>query len=174
MFKGCSALRSIALPNVVTKIDSYAFYGCKSLASISFGDNSLLTTISSYAFYECSSLTSVTMPSNLATIGSSAFAYCSSIETITLNDNIKTIGQYAFMQCDSLTGLILPRSLTSVGFAILSGSDLFIKTDTNTDPALIYCRSWSKPSGWDGSFHHLGADADNNNLYATVSWFYMG
>ncbi len=54
-FGECSSLTSITIPNSVTSIERYAFYGCSSLTSITIPNG--VTSIGHYAFYGCSSLT---------------------------------------------------------------------------------------------------------------------
>ena len=57
-----------------------------------------LTTIGSYAFYGCSALASVNFPSSLKSIGYSAFGGCTSLEIADLSlPNLETLGSYAFV-----------------------------------------------------------------------------
>ena len=61
---------AFAIPDSVTTIGDYAFYGCDSLTSVTFGENSQLTTIGAAAFAACTSLTSIVIPSSVTTISS--------------------------------------------------------------------------------------------------------
>ena len=63
-------------------INASAFKNQTQLISISLPDS--LTSIGDYAFYGCTGLTSVTIGSGVTSIGSSAFAGCSSLESITI------------------------------------------------------------------------------------------
>ena len=63
------------IPNNVTAIGNYAFYGCSGLASINIPNS--ITTIGDHAFYGCTALTSVSIPSSVTTIGYAAFSNCS-------------------------------------------------------------------------------------------------
>ena len=74
------------IPDSVTSIDSYAFYDCSSLASITIPEG--VTSIGSYAFYDCSSLTSITIPDSVTSIGPSAFYNCSSITNVYYKGNV--------------------------------------------------------------------------------------
>ena len=96
---GCGATE-YTIPNSVTTIGSYAFYGCTSLTSVTIPD--IVTTIGDAAFYGCESLTSVTIPDSVTTIGDYAFAYCDSLTSVTIPDSVTTIGSGAFAGCDSL------------------------------------------------------------------------
>ena len=82
MIAGCS---STVIPESVTSIGDYAFYGCSSLTSITIPES--VTSIGNLAFYYCSNLTSITIPESVTSIGSGAFFYCGSLrKVINLSD----------------------------------------------------------------------------------------
>ena len=56
-FEGCSALKSVTIPDSVTMIGNYAFYGCDALTSVTIGNS--VTTIGDWAFYGCDALKTV-------------------------------------------------------------------------------------------------------------------
>ena len=68
---GC---QSTIIPNSVTSIGSWAFYGCTSRTSVIIPNS--VTSIGDWAFQYCSSLTSVTIPNSVTSIGNSAFRNC--------------------------------------------------------------------------------------------------
>ena len=104
---------SFIIPDSVTFIGYYAFYGCSSLTSIAIPDG--VTSISESAFKYCSILTSITIPDGVTSIGNSAFYGCSSLTSITIPDRVTSIGEYAFRDCSSLTSITIPDSVTSIG-----------------------------------------------------------
>ena len=89
-----SNITSITIPNSVTTIGNYAFYGCSKLESVTIPDS--VTSIDYYAFANCSSLTSVTIPDSVTSIGDSAFAYCTGLTSTTIGKGVTSIGQSAF------------------------------------------------------------------------------
>ena len=73
---------NVIIPDGVTNIADYAFYGCSGLTSLVIPDG--VTSIGEYAFRNCSGLTSVTIPDSVTNIGDSAFRYCSGLAEMTL------------------------------------------------------------------------------------------
>ena len=80
-FYGCSGLTSVTIPDSVTSIGYEAFRGCSGLTSVTIGNS--VTTIGDYAFYDCSGLPSVTLPNSLVSIGYRAFEGCNSMNKVT-------------------------------------------------------------------------------------------
>jgi outer membrane murein-binding lipoprotein Lpp len=64
-----------------------------------------VTVIWDYAFYGCSTLTSVTIPAGLTSIGDHAFGTCHSLNGITIPSSVTSIGYGAFTNCALLTGI---------------------------------------------------------------------
>ena len=54
----------IEIPDTISKINSYAFYGCKSLTRVVIPDS--VTSIGDYAFYGCTGLTFITFEGTVA------------------------------------------------------------------------------------------------------------
>ena len=98
---GC---KNTIIPNSVTSIGNSAFYGCKSLTSITIPD--LVTSVGDYAFQGCSGLTSITIPDSVTSIGNSAFSGCKSLTSITIPNFVTSIGNYTFSNCSGLISVI--------------------------------------------------------------------
>ena len=112
---GC---KTTTIPNSVTSIGSYAFYGCYGLTSITIPNS--VTSIGECAFFECSGLTSITIPNGVTSIGSEAFNRCSGLTSITIPNSVTSIGGSAFYYCSGLTSITIPNSVTSIGSGVFS------------------------------------------------------
>ena len=69
------------IPNSVTSIGDYAFYGCTGLTSIEIPNS--VTSIGYGAFADCSGLTSIEIPNSVTSIGDYAFYGCIGLDTLT-------------------------------------------------------------------------------------------
>ncbi len=139
---------SIEIPNTITEIGQYQFYGFNNVKSITIGNS--VTSIGESAFKGCSSLTSITIPDSVTSIGEQAFSYCDklqnneyanglylgnsknpyvilikaknkSITSCGINENTRFIHAYAFSGCSNLTSIVIPNSVTSIGERAFSG-----------------------------------------------------
>lgn len=104
---------NISLPEGLTSIGDYAFFGCSRLTSISLPES--LTGIGYAAFSNCAKLTDINLPESCTSIDSLAFQYCSSLTNINLPEGLTSIDQRTFLHCSNLTAINLPESLTSIG-----------------------------------------------------------
>lgn len=122
-----SFLSTITVPEGVTKIDQYAFYGCGSLTTVNLP--STLTTINQNAFRNCNMLSMSSLPSSITTIQQFAFQGCTNITFTSLPSGVTDIGQYTFQNCSNLALTSLPSGLTGIGIsAFQSCSKLAIET----------------------------------------------
>ena len=112
-------MTSITIPNSVTSIGEYAFYGCTNLTSITIPNS--VTYIGYYAFGGCTSLTSITIPNSVISIGQYAFGGCTGLTSIAIPNNISVISDFAFHGCTSLTSITIPNSVTSIGNSAFYG-----------------------------------------------------
>ena len=92
VFNGAS-VETVELPGWAD-IGDYAFYGLRSLTSITLGEG--ITSIGSNAFMQCLGLKAITLPSTLESIGYRAFYYCDYIATISIPASVTTMGSQAF------------------------------------------------------------------------------
>ena len=135
VFKSCSSLQKVELPNVETLgervfescgkltkvtlspdlqvIPDYAFQYCGSLADVPLPSS--LVSIGVSAFRECDGLSAVVMPNTVTTLNKNAYESCNTLTTVTLSLGLQAIPDNAFRDCGSLVDVPLPPSLVSIG-----------------------------------------------------------
>ncbi|MBP3496094.1 MAG: leucine-rich repeat domain-containing protein, partial [Clostridia bacterium] len=74
---------NLVIPDIVTKINNYAFYGCTSLTDVTIGNS--VTSVGYDAFSGCTSLESVTIENSVTSIVGSAFRDCTNLTEIKFN-----------------------------------------------------------------------------------------
>ena len=111
-FKDCEVLESVVISNSVTSIGESAFKNCNSLTSIVIPNS--VKSIGDSAFEACGSLTNIVIPDSVASIGDSVFMWCHSLTSVTLPDNMKTIPLQMFYNCTSLKNVTIPNCVTSI------------------------------------------------------------
>ena len=112
-FFGCVGLTNVKISNSVTSIGDHAFFGCSSLIGVTIPNS--VTSIGNAVFGHCIGLTSVTIPNSVTSIGKSTFSECVHLTSITIPNSVTSIGGYAFYGCSSLTSVTIPNSVTSIG-----------------------------------------------------------
>ena len=90
----------LVIPDGVTEVRDYAFYGFSSLASVAIPNS--VTNIGERVFEDCSSLASVTIPNSVTNIGKSVFKGCSGLTNLTIGNGVANIGDNAFYGCSNL------------------------------------------------------------------------
>ena len=110
------------IPDSVTEIGEYAFFGCSNLTSINIPDS--VTEIGYRAFSDCHSLTSISIPDSVTGIGWSAFSGCSNLTSINIPDSVTEIGGWVFYGCCSLTSINIPDSVTEIGNYAFGGTNI--------------------------------------------------
>ena len=112
-FSGCHSLASVMIPDGIKNIKQGAFKECYSLASIVIPNS--VTSIGESVFYQCPSLTFIVIPNGVTSIGKYMFYCCHSLTSVVIPDGVKSIGTYAFYECYPLTSIIIPNGVTSIG-----------------------------------------------------------
>ncbi len=120
-FYGYTTLEKVTLPDGVTSIGDSAFYNCRNLPSIKIPDS--VTSIGERAFVHCYELASVTGCNGLTSIGNSAFSFCEALTSINLPDCLRSIGDSAFYNCSMLENVTLGSNLTTIGVFAFCGCE---------------------------------------------------
>lgn len=125
MFKGCTGLKSITLPDSIETIGNSAFEGCSSLEQVicdpdeaAVGKLALpasLKEIGNSSFKGCASFTDLIIPEKVSSIGEYAFEGCKGLEAINVPSNVKTIGKCAFSGCSSAKTAVIAAGVESLG-----------------------------------------------------------
>ena len=82
-----------------------------------------LTEVKDYTFYGNKFLKSVKLPDTIEKIGASAFAGCRNIDLVVMSKNITDIGANAFDGCSSLESVVIPKTLKNVGYGAFHPND---------------------------------------------------
>ncbi len=111
IFRGTTALKSIALPETVKTLGANAFEN-SGLESVALPAS--LTAIGNSAFKGCNSLVSVSVPETVKSIGDFAFADCAELADVAIAFGVESIGSGSFMNCVNLVSINVPATVNSI------------------------------------------------------------
>ena len=97
----------VVIPEGVKAIGERAFYGCKSLESVTIPEG--VTEIGGFAFRGCTGLRKVAVPESVKTIGRYAFGDCESLKNVTIPGRVEEIDKFAFHGCPWNIVLTVPN-----------------------------------------------------------------
>ena len=101
LITGC---KNSTIPNSVSSIGEYAFYGCSGLTSVEIPDN--IINIGTSAFRKCGELLSVKIGTGVTVIEDNTFRDCSVLKTITIGSNVQEIKSGTLVNCNNLGNII--------------------------------------------------------------------
>lgn len=147
-FSYCGNLKSVTIEGDIDGMGGYAFYGCTSLETVTFGGNVGREDgdggIGCCAFAGCSSLKTVKFSdknSKLDLVGENAFINCTQLTSVNMPADTGTIYRGAFLNCVSLSKISVPASAVFDGEYIMGymygretsdGKAAYVKADGKT------------------------------------------
>ncbi len=102
----------IKIPDSVSIIENYAFFGCESLTSVDIPES--ITHIGDSAFRGCESLLQIDIPESITHIEEGVFLGCKSLLQIEIPESVTHIRNGAFFGCESLSSINVPSSVSSI------------------------------------------------------------
>ena len=112
--RSCRKIKSISIPNSVTKMGNRAFEHCRSLQSIKISNTSSITIIPPYSFHYCRNLQKIELPDALTEIGDCAFHNCVRLTSIIIPKSVRKIGHSAFYSNKVLHSISIPDGVTKI------------------------------------------------------------
>ncbi|MGN0795709.1 MAG: leucine-rich repeat domain-containing protein [Christensenellales bacterium] len=155
-FLFCIHLATIAIPDSVTNISSYAFENCSGLTSITVESGNTKYHNSGNCLIETATKTLVAGFNNsviptdgsVASIGYKAFFERKGLTNITIPSSVTSIGKWAFSECSGLTNITVENGNTRYH----SDGNCLIETATKT--LIAGCKNSVIPT--DGSVTSIG------------------
>lgn len=115
-------ITSLVIPDGVSSIPSFAFYGCTALNTVVFGKR--VNQIDESAFYNCSSITEIVIPETISRLGDYSFRGCTSLKKVFV-PKATFLGENTFYGCNELT-LYVPKKARCISAAKTYGYNYVI------------------------------------------------
>ena len=139
VYKNCTTLTQITLPNSLKQIGSSAFSGCINLTNLVLPSS--LESISTFSFSGCDSLTEIVIPNSVSTIKERAFQSCENLTDVTLSENLEIINEAVFRFCKKLKSINIPDNITSIGQDAFENCNVLESINFNSSSKLSEIKS---------------------------------
>lgn len=149
---------TFTVPDCVTRVGDYAFYG--SLIETIVIPNTV-TSIGTGAFKNCSKLQKVLGGESIENIEGYAFQGCQSLYDINISKSLSHLGNGVFHTCETLESITLPNALKELGYSVFEGCNSLA----------IYCEHKRRPPEWDEKWNEKDWI---NHKRCRVVWGYKG
>lgn len=127
-FTDWEIVKQIEIPDSITSINKYQFYGWAGLEAVTMSDD--VRYIDEYAFAMCKKLVSCQLSKNLDSIKMHAFRECA-LESIYLPDGFTRLEDTALILCMDLVDIRVPDSILYFGEDNLNSRNYNTYTDGN-------------------------------------------
>ena len=130
-------IKELIIPNSITAIKEYAFYGFKNIEKITI-PNSVIS-IGAYAFANCSSVKELLIPNTITILENGVFTGLKSLEDLIVPSSVSTIKKFAINGCSNLSTLTIEGDLQSIDTDVLTGcANLTCVTLSNLPESMIF------------------------------------
>ena len=133
VFKECTKLTHIFLPDTVTNVSGQTFAECRSLVSIEVAEGHATYLSENGVLYNYDKSTLVaypnglegkfTIPESVITVGSYAFSGTYRLTEVYMHNRVSSVSDGAFLECDGLEYIKLSDCLKVLGKKALAGCD---------------------------------------------------
>lgn len=111
-FYGVENIKNITLPRSLLNIRDHAFGGCVNLADIVFSEN--VKSIGDAAFIGCDSFINLYIPEGVEFIGELAFGSCDNLKSAYISDSVKGSLDWTFGECSNLEDVYIGNGVSSL------------------------------------------------------------
>ena len=125
-FYKCKNLESVQWGDSILSVRDYSFYGCKKLKSIPWTEG--IKGVGDSAFQKCTGLTEVRLPSHIEYWLRDVFSECTGLKKVYVEDGLQFPFEYPeyygvgmFRDCTALKEIVLPKDLKVIPSYFVSG-----------------------------------------------------
>ena len=117
-FEDRTDLRTVMIPDSVTRIEVWAFYNCNNLSNVTLSNN--LNYMGEYAFGNCKKITKIEITKSLDSSGG-PFKNCDGLKTVTFEKGTTEISSSLFEDCTGLEEIDIPDTVTVIENSAFNG-----------------------------------------------------
>ena len=117
-FEDRTDLRTVMIPDSVTRIEVWAFYNCNNLSNVTLSNN--LNYMGEYAFGNCKKITKIEIPKSLDSSGG-PFKNCDGLKMVTFEKGTTEISSSLFEDCTGLEEIDIPDTVTVIENSAFNG-----------------------------------------------------
>lgn len=144
-------MSTLEIPDGVTNVGIYAFYGCGSLTSVRIPNG--VTHIKNGAFRSCTNFDSITIPDSVTEISGGAFRECTRLKSVTIGTSVKRIDMNVFNEFTNLA-TVTYKGTKAQWEAITKDTSW----NSRTGDFIIYCTA--DGTKWNKQGQQLGEDGN--------------